>query len=140
MFATPLEASTAFYEALQHANLNMMMRIWADDEEITCVHPSGMRVVGYDAVKTAWQTIFAHGPLLVQPSRPLIMTTVMSSVHVLIEQITVNTPEGPQAANCYVTNIFHKGRSGWRMVLHHTSHAPDDARLFDLQDIPDTLH
>lgn len=140
MFATPLEASTAFYEALQHANLNTMMRIWADDEEITCIHPSGLRVVGYDAVKAAWQTIFSHGPLRVQPSRPLIMTTVMSSVHILVEQITLDTPQGPQAAHCYVTNIFHKGRSGWRMVLHHTSHAPEDVQLFDLQDIPDTLH
>jgi len=140
MFATPQEASNAFYEALQQGSLSRMMRIWADDEEITCIHPSGMRVVGYEAVKSAWQAIFSHGPLLIAPLQPHVMTTVMSSVSVLIEQITINTSEGPQIANCFTTNIFHKGRSGWRMVLHHASHAPDNARLFDLQDIPDILH
>ncbi|HEY9279235.1 MAG TPA: nuclear transport factor 2 family protein [Eoetvoesiella sp.] len=140
MFATPEEASNAFYDALQHANLSRMMSVWADDEEIACIHPNGARVIGLAAVKGTWQTIFNHGPVLVAPSRPLIMTTVMSSVHVLIEQLEIDTPEGLQIANCYTTNIFHKGRSGWRMVLHHASNAPVDARLFDLQDIPDTLH
>jgi ketosteroid isomerase-like protein len=140
MFTTPQEAEQAFYEALRQADLSMMMRVWADDEEVVCIHPGGMRTIGHDAMQSAWQQIFANGPVAIKAIRPMIMTNVMTSVHVLIEQITIVTPQGEQSAHCYTTNIFHKGRTGWRMVLHHASHAPQDAGLFDLQDRPDTLH
>jgi ketosteroid isomerase-like protein len=140
VFTTPEEAEHAFYEALRLADLNRMMQVWADDEEIVCIHPGGIRVIGHDAVQNAWQHILADGPVAIIPIRPMAMTSIMSSVHVLIEQITINTPEGEQIANCYTTHIFHKGPSGWRMVLHHASSAPGDAGMFDLQDIPDILH
>ncbi len=140
MFTTPQEAEHAFYEAIRKADLALMMRVWADDEEIVCVHPGGMRVIGLNAIQSAWQQIFGSGPMAINPVRPMVLTTVMSSVHVLIEQISVNTPEGNKTANCYTTNIFHKGRSGWKMVLHHASHAPQDIDMFGLQDHPDTLH
>lgn len=140
MFTTPQEAEQAFYQALRQADLSLMMRVWADDEEVVCIHPGGMRTVGHDALKSAWHQIFTNGPVAVQPIRPMVMTTVMSSVHVLIEQITVSTAQGEKSAHCYTTNIFHKGRTGWKMVLHHASHAPQDAGLFDLQDRPGTLH
>ncbi|MCC2594954.1 nuclear transport factor 2 family protein [Pusillimonas sp. MFBS29] len=140
MFTTPQEAEQAFYQALRQADLALMMQVWADDEEVVCIHPGGMRTIGHDALKSAWQQIFANGPVNIQPVRPMIMTSVMSSIHVLIEQLSVSTAQGSQTAHCYSTNIFHKGRYGWKMVLHHASHAPQEIDLFDLQDRPDTLH
>lgn len=140
MFTTPQEAEQAFYEALQKADLALMMRVWADDEEIVCIHPGGMRVMGHDAIKIAWQQIFSSGPMAINPVRPVVMSGVMSSVHVLVEQIALNTPEGNKIANCYTTNVFHKGRTGWKLILHHASHAPQDIDMFGMHDHPDTLH
>jgi ketosteroid isomerase-like protein len=140
MFTTPQEAEQAFYDALRQADFALMMRVWADDDEVVCIHPGGLRTVGREAMQSTWQQIFANGPVAVQPVRPMIITTGMSSVHVLIEQISVSTAQGQKSAHCYSTNIFHKGRSGWKMVLHHASHAPQEAGLFDQQDRPDTLH
>ncbi|GAB2897122.1 nuclear transport factor 2 family protein [Paralcaligenes sp. KSB-10] len=140
MFATPEEAEHAFYDSLHQADTIRLMEVWSDDEEVVCVHPGGIRVIGSDSVRNSWQQILANGPLLIQPTRPMIMTSLMSSVHVLIEQVTIHSPEGKQVANCYTTNVYHKGPSGWRMVLHHASNAPDDVGMFDLQDIPGTLH
>src|SRR3546814_20683260 len=96
-----------------------------------------MRTIGYDAMQSVWQQIFANGPVTIHPIRPMIMTSVMSSIHVLIEQITVTTAQGEKSAHCYTTNIFSKGPTGWKMILHHASHAPQEAGLFDLQDRPD---
>ncbi len=140
MFTTPQEAEQAFYEALQKADLALMMRVWSDDEEIVCLHPGGMRLVGHDAVQSAWQKILGNGPMAIKPLRPIAMSSAMSSVHVLIEQIVLKTPEGDKTANCYTTNVFHKGRAGWKMILHHASHAPQDIDKLGLQDRPDTLH
>ncbi|WP_268631390.1 hypothetical protein, partial [Escherichia coli] len=40
----------------------------------------------------------------------------------------------------YATNIYHKGPTGWRMVMHHASSAPTEAGVLDLHDVPDMLH
>jgi hypothetical protein len=140
MFATPDEAEHAFYEAIRRGDLSRMMLVWADDDEIVCIHPGGARVIGQDAVKTTWQQIFSNGPIAIYPARPLVLGGIASSIHILIEQIAIRTPYGTETTNCYTTNIFLRGPVGWCMVLHHASNAPNDAGLFDLQDIPDILH
>lgn len=140
MFATPEEAEHAFYDALERADLASLMQIWADDEEIVCIHPGGLRVVGHSAVHESWQQTLSKGPLHVRPLRPLVMQSMMCAVHVLVEQIAIRTHAGTQYASCYATNIYHKGPTGWRMVMHHASPAPADAGVLDLHDIPDRLH
>ncbi|OWT61757.1 YybH family protein [Candidimonas nitroreducens] len=140
MFATAHEAESTFYEALRRADAGLLMQVWADDEEIVCVHPGGLRLIGHDAVQESWQQILAKGPLDIRPARPLVLSSLMSSTHTLIEQLTFSTPEGRQTAHCYCTNVYQKGATGWRMVLHHASNAPSSAGLLDLQDVPGTLH
>lgn len=140
MFTTPNEAEQVFYDALRLADVALMMSVWSDEEEIVCIHPGGLRTIGHSAMQSAWQHIFANGPLSVVPLRPTIISSLMTSVHVLLEQVTVSTPEGDRTAHCYATNVFQKGRTGWRMVLHHASHTPRDVGLFDLQDHPSILH
>lgn len=140
MFATPDEAEHAFYEALEQADPVRLMQVWADDEEIVCIHPGGLRVVGHSAVQDSWQQILSSGPVRVRPMRPLVMLSMMSAVHVLIEQIATSAHPSAAFANCYVTNIYHKGPTGWRMVMHHASPAPTEAGVLDLHDVPDMLH
>ena len=41
---TAQDAENAFYEALEHGDLEGMMAVWAEDEEIICVHPTGPRL------------------------------------------------------------------------------------------------
>ena len=36
-YPTPQDAEAAFYEALESADLDAMMQVWADDEEIVCM-------------------------------------------------------------------------------------------------------
>ena len=140
MFATPEEAEHAFYEALEQGDAVRLMQVWADDEEVVCIHPGGLRIVGHSAVHESWQQVLANGPLHVRPLRPLVMLSMMCAVHVLVEQVAVQTREGTQFANCYATNIYHKGPTGWRMVMHHASQAPSEAGVLDLHDVPDMLH
>src|SRR3990170_2101011 len=61
IFPTPQDAETAFYEALERADLELMMAVWSEDEEIVCVHPGGSRLSGQDQVRESWRQIFAGG-------------------------------------------------------------------------------
>ena len=51
LFASPEDAETAFYDAIERADLEAMMAIWADDEEVACIHPAGQRLTGLAAVR-----------------------------------------------------------------------------------------
>ena len=139
-FATPEEAEGAFYEALEQADPLRLMQVWADDEDIVCIHPGGVRAHGHHAVRESWREILAHGPLVIRPTRTIVLPSIATVVHVVLEQISVDTAEGPRVTGCYATNVYHKGRAGWHMVLHHASPAPAQAGALDLHDLPDLLH
>ncbi|MEY3739814.1 MAG: hypothetical protein RLZZ192_490 [Pseudomonadota bacterium] len=140
IFATPEEAELAFYDALERADLPRLMQVWAEDEEIICVHPGGLRIVGLHAVKESWQEILANGGLRIRPSLTVALHSMMGAVHSLIEQITVKSADSTEIAHCYATNVYHKGPTGWKLVMHHASAAPVEAGILDLHDKPGLLH
>ena len=60
VFSSPEAAEEAFYRALQKNDLDLMMAVWDEDENISCVHPGGQRLEGRAAVRQSWEQIFAH--------------------------------------------------------------------------------
>jgi ketosteroid isomerase-like protein len=122
--STPEQAESAFYRAFERADLSAMMAVWAEDEEIVCVHPGGERLIGLDAVRDSWRQLFSQGPRLrfqllglrVHTARPL-------SIRHLYESITVAAAVGP-AHLALATNIYLLTPSGWRILVHHASPLP----------------
>ena len=60
LFSTSDEAEKAFYAAFQQEDLELMMSVWADDEDITCIHPGGNRLEGINNILESWEQIFSH--------------------------------------------------------------------------------
>jgi ketosteroid isomerase-like protein len=126
-FPTPQDAEAAFYEALERADFDAMMEVWSDDDEVCCIHPGGPRLTGYEQVRENWSQIFKSGQRLqVHLSDQVIVSGVMFSLHSLHENILVRGEGGITGARSIVvaSNVFLRGASGWRMVLHHGSPAP----------------
>ena len=125
IFATPEDVEAAFYEAIARADLTALMSVWADDEEIVCIHPTGQRLTGADAIRESWRSIFANNPrLMVRLSRGVRWNGMLLSVHNVVETLYVGDerkPHGPMLA----TNVFLRGASGWRLLAHHSSTAAD---------------
>jgi len=123
-FPTPQDAESAFYEALESADLDAMMEVWAEDEEIVCVHPGGARLAGYDQVRAGWAQIFGSGQRLkVFLNNVVVLSGMMLSIHSVHENITVageGRPRPPVAA----TNVYLRTGNGWRLLLHHASPVP----------------
>ena len=126
-FTTPQDAEAAFYEALEQADLEAMMLAWSDDEEIVCIHPGGPRLAGYAVVREAWRRIFVSGARLrVQLTTLSTVANPFTAIHSVIE--FVSTKDDPsQQAPVVATNVYVRGATGWRMVLHHASPAPPDS-------------
>ncbi len=133
------ECEALFYEALREADLEKLMRCWADEDEISCVHPGGPRTSGAGAIRAAFDAMFSNGTIRATPLRVRKIEALSSSVHSVIEKIEVMTPEGPREAYVIATNVYHKTAQGWRMVAHHAS--PGTAReMQELADAPMVLH
>lgn len=115
------EVEAAFYDALNRADLEALMALWADDEEIVCVHPGGPRLIGHAAIRASWSALLEHGGLQIRPSQLHETHNLMSSVHTVIEGVTAASGE---PAHLIATNVYVKTPKGWRIVLHHVSVAP----------------
>lgn len=127
LFASPQDAESAFYEALTKADLDAMMAVWADDDDIYCVHPNGARITGVESVRESWRQIFSSGQALrFQLRDSQVVQGMMLAVHSVYEHITVageTRPRGPVIA----TNVYLRTERGWRMVAHHASPVPAPA-------------
>jgi len=137
-FPTPQDAEAAFYEALESADLEAMMEVWAEDEEIVCVHPGGPRFAGFEQVRGSWAQILGSGrKLKVQLSNPVVLSGMMLAIHSVHENITVEGESRPRGAVA-ATNVYLRTGKGWRMILHHGSPTPVEARA--PADSPKILH
>jgi ketosteroid isomerase-like protein len=127
IFATAQDAEAAFYEALERADLDAMMRVWAEDEDIICVHPGGARLVGYTLIRSVWQHIFNNDYKFVyRVTQKNVVATpfaVVSSVVLHVSTRNNDTMRAPLAA----TNVFARGPMGWRIVAHHSSVLPPNS-------------
>ena len=119
--ASPDEIEQQFYEALQRGDIERLMAVWSDDEDISCVHPGGPRVVGAAAIRSAFESIFANGAVNARPEKVRRVQTHACSVRSVLEHIHVMTSEGPQSGWVIATNVYVKSTQGWRLVAHHAS-------------------
>jgi ketosteroid isomerase-like protein len=123
-FPTPHDAEAAFYDALERADLEAMMDVWAEDEEIVCVHPGGQRLVGFAEVRASWAEIFsARQRLQVHLSNQMYTQGMMLAIHSVHENIAV-TGENQPRGSVVCTNVYTRSGTGWRMLMHHASPAP----------------
>ncbi|HKB84059.1 MAG TPA: nuclear transport factor 2 family protein, partial [Burkholderiales bacterium] len=89
-YATPQDTEQAFYRAFELADLVEMMAIWAEEEEIVCVHPNGGRHCGLVEVRESWRQIFSQGPRLrFRLAGNRVFAGRMMSVHSVYEHVTV---------------------------------------------------
>ncbi|MCR5866025.1 MAG: YybH family protein [Aquincola tertiaricarbonis] len=139
LLASADDTEAQFYEALQQGDIERLMALWSDDDEIVCVHPGGLRVMGAAAIRASFEAIFANGTLPVQPARVRRLEGPGCAVHSVLERIDATTAEGTQTAWVMATNVYLKTALGWRLAAHHASAGlPHDTP--EQHDNPTTLH
>lgn len=122
--ATPQLAETLFYQAFENADLDGMMQVWDHSQDIVCIHPMSLRLVGLSAIEKSWIDIFQYSPKVkININTQNTMQNDDLSVHVLHEVFHVEGEAVPQAP-VIATNVYRLTDNGWRMILHHASSLP----------------
>ncbi|MCK7580734.1 MAG: nuclear transport factor 2 family protein [Chromatiales bacterium] len=121
VFSSPEAAEEAFYRAMQKGDLQTMMAVWAEDDNISCVHPGGPRLEGRAAVRASFERILAASPGMQFRLSDLSQYYDRNlAVRVLHENIRLGKDSHFQPP-VVTTNIYRLTDNGWRMVMHHAS-------------------
>ena len=65
-FAAPEDVEQAFYEAIAKGDADLLIQLWAEDEETLCVHPTGVRLLGIAPIRESWRSIFITARIRIQ--------------------------------------------------------------------------
>jgi len=127
IFPTAQDAENAFYEALERCDLDGMMAVWAEDEEIICIHPTGARLTGPAQIRDSWAQIFSGGPhARVHLTNQVAISGMMLAVHSVHETFVLpgQAQGDARPVPIVATNVYLRTAAGWRMIVHHASPAP----------------
>jgi len=140
LFPTPDDAETAFYDAFERADIDAMMAVWAESDDIVCIHPQGPRLAGFEAVRESWAQIFAGGAQLrVRTTEERRFDGQTLAVHNVIELVAAPGGES-EPTQVMATNVFELTEGGWRMIVHHATPAPEAPRRAEPAPPAHTLH
>ena len=118
--AQPEATEAAFYAAFGKLDVLSMRRLWWVSDRISCIHPGGKLLQGYDAVMNSWEEIFrAHKPPTV--GYRLIQATHDQNLVVHIVEERVKSGDSDRQAVVLATNIYTLVDGSWRMLAHHAS-------------------
>lgn len=140
LFTSPQEAEQAFYEAFQRGDLEAMMAVWAEDDEVYCVHPGGARLTGLEQIRESWRQIFANGAnMRIQLRGVQQIRGGLLAVHTLYEYITlIGERSGPSVVAA--TNVYLNVGGGWRIIAHHGSAVANAPAQAPPEAAPTLLH
>lgn len=130
-------ANEAFYRAFESLDLGKMEKVWANDNDIQCIHPGWGALRGWEAVMASWQRIFRNTEEI-----RFVLTEARIRVRdslawvTAYENITSRIGEESVSAIVLATNIYEKRPAGWLMIHHHGS------TVLQMPAVPDpsTLH
>lgn len=123
---TAEETESAFYDAVGRADVEALMALWADDDNVVCIHPGAPRLVGRASIRASWESIFEQGGVPIRAVQVHTSRTGDTAVHNLIEEVQRPASHRPDI-HILATNVYLKTSQGWRLVTHHASVVPGEA-------------
>jgi ketosteroid isomerase-like protein len=119
------EANDRFYRCLEGLDLTAMDGLWLHEGWVRCIHPGWDVLVGWEAVRQSWATIFASTQWLRVVATDVDIADFGEIALVACsENLTAADGADVGVAVSQATNIFRKTPEGWRMIHHHSSTTP----------------
>ena len=118
---SPDDVEAAFYEALLGGNLDALMALWAEDEEVVCIHPGGQRLDGLDAIRDGFAQLLGNGGLQIAAEVRHRWLGLSCATHSVIERLQIDVEGRLQWGYVLATNFYVQTPAGWRIALHHAS-------------------
>ena len=112
-----LFANDAFYLAFQNSDIGAMTNLWANRDDISCIHPGWNHLFGRDLVLASWEEILSSN----------------NTPNFEVRGASVNIYKNTAIVICYevfekiclvATNTFITENNEWRIIHHQSSSSP----------------
>jgi uncharacterized protein (TIGR02246 family) len=119
------EANDVFYRALSNGDLESMGELWFPADWAECVHPGGVVLRGWDAIRESWRLIFGNGTSLAVSITEVRVRMLGDVAWVsCLERVATADAEQIHTSLAQATNLFVRHDGRWRLVVHHASPVP----------------
>ena len=122
-----LNANQSVYDAIEGGDIDLMTAVWADREDVTCVHPGAEPVRGRGAVTRSWSMVMANtGYIQFFLTDVTVAFADDSTAVVTCTENVLAEAEGEPAdtfagAKAIATNVFVRAPRGWLLWMRHAS-------------------
>jgi ketosteroid isomerase-like protein len=110
-----------------------VLELWAQDGNVSTMHPIGGREVGWDQVRNGWEQASAIiGPAsaaledVTVPDLQIIPIDENAAYTLGTEQVRANQGGQQAGADARATNIYRRVNGEWKMVHHHGDMLPQE--------------
>ena len=112
-----LFANEAFYASFLSGDYETMETLWARSVPVSCIHPGGRHLMGWDLVMESWRSILTNGDL---PD----MEFCNSVANIYGDIAVVICYEVFSEVTLVATNIFVKEGLNWKIIHHQAGGSP----------------
>jgi ketosteroid isomerase-like protein len=121
-------ANAELYAAFEAGDIDRMAALWADSDDISCIHPGGAILRGRNLVLRSWSVIMANTSYI-QFFLTDVEIGIVGDIAVVTcaENILTAAPEDAESGSfthpgmVVATNVFRRTGQRWRLLLHHGS-------------------
>ncbi|MCR4418311.1 MAG: nuclear transport factor 2 family protein [Ignavibacteria bacterium] len=117
-----LEINKNYYKAFENFDLQLMSQIWANTDDVVCIHPGWDILVGWEKVREGWSKIFMDDAYLKFTLRNT-NTIILNNIGIVscIEEIFVSSQDTISQTFVATTNLFKETEDGLKLFYHHSS-------------------
>src|SRR5690606_1459700 len=120
-----LNVNQSVYDAIESGDIDLMESLWADRDDVICIHPGAEPLRGRAAVSRSWSMVMANTGYIqffltgVNVDFAHHQTAVVTCTeNVLAEGETADSFSGGKAV---ATNVFVRAERGWLLWMRHAS-------------------
>ena len=121
-FATAQDAEDAFYDAIDERDAERLRSVWEDSGEIACLLPMQPMLHGAE-VHEAFRPL-TDGEIQIEIQVRHIRWLEAGELAIHFVEERVKLPGSPPQPAVYGMNIYRKGNTGWRLLIHQNSPTP----------------
>ncbi len=123
LFDSAEDIVDAFREALKLRDAEGALRLWLDEDSVTCVMPDGQRLIGHEHLRQAFALLLEQQPVLVDVIETSSHATIGVSIFDVTEALRFAIDRVEADMYVHTTYVLMQNHEGWRLAHIHCSPA-----------------
>lgn len=122
-----LKINQSVYDAIEGGDIDLMQSLWADRDDVVCIHPGAEPLYGRAAVSRSWSMVMANTGYIqffltgVSVSFADDSTAVVTCTENVLAEAEGESADTFAGGKAVATNVFVRSKRGWLLWMRHAS-------------------